>query len=245
MLALFKSSRDLTTVPASILVLEGAFGSPPSERHAYEYDNTGVNPKPLEGSNLLEPNNRIWHLQHAVFHSNLLGSGLSVIATHFMTNMEKELEALEVGFDDWTDLPDLYSLVKGIVFRASTTALCGPKLFELNPDFSSDFWEFDTHVPNLFKNLPRWLIPSAFRCRDKLQASIMKWQAYANKNFDWEDESIQKEAWEQNWGAKLMRDRYKIGQNADGLSERAIAASDLGLIWGYVIFFNLLPSLMV
>ncbi|KAH7419535.1 cytochrome P450 [Cadophora sp. MPI-SDFR-AT-0126] len=231
-LAIFKGSRDLTTAPASILVLQNAFGSPASTRHVFERDNTGVSTQPLEGSNDLEPHNRIFAITHRSLHGHLQGIGLKELATRFMYFLEAELSALDIGHDGWTAIPDFYDLLKKSVFRASTIALCGPTLFELNPELTDDFWEFDTHIANLFKNLPRWMIPRSFAVRDKLKASITKWHLYAGERFDHDDEGLQKLEWEELFGTRLMRSRQVEFAAIDDYTEEGAAASDLGMIWG-------------
>ena len=231
-LAIFKGSRDLTTAPASILVLENAFGSPASARHVFERDNTGVSSQPLEGSNDLEPHNRVFAITHRSLHGHLQGIGLKELAARFLYFLEAELSALDIGPDEWTAIPDFYDLLKKSIFKASTTALCGPTLFELNPDLTDDFWEFDTHIAKLFKNLPRWMIPRSFAVRDKMKASITKWHLYAGERFDPDDEALQKLEWEELFGTRLMRMRQTDFAGVDGLNEDAIAASDLGMIWG-------------
>ncbi|KAH7342494.1 cytochrome P450 [Rhexocercosporidium sp. MPI-PUGE-AT-0058] len=231
-LAIFRGSRDLTTAPASILILENAFGSPASSHHVYERDNTGVFTQPLEGTNTLEPHNRIFSLIHRNVHTHLSGAGLNELATRFMSCLETELAALDIGNEEWTTIPDFYALIKQTVFKASTTAMCGPTLFSLNPNFTDDFWEFDTHIVKLFKNLPRWMIPKSFQVRDKLKASIIKWHNYAEEKFDKNDEALQKQEWEELYGAKLMRARHDDFAGVDGINDEAYAASDLGMIWG-------------
>ncbi|CZS95559.1 related to cytochrome p450 7a1 [Rhynchosporium agropyri] len=231
-LAIFRASRDLTTAPASILALENAFGSPVSTRHAYERDNTGIFTQPLEGTNLLEPHNREFNLTHKTLHSHLSGTGLNELATRFLSCLETELLALDIGHEEWTAIPDFYTLIKQTVFKESTTAMCGPNLFSLNPDFTDDFWEFDTHIGKLFKNLPRWMIPKSFQVRDKLITSITKWHAYAEENFDKNDEALQNGEWEELYGARLMRQRHEDFTGIDDFNDEAYAASDLGMIWG-------------
>ncbi|KAL2075856.1 hypothetical protein VTL71DRAFT_799 [Oculimacula yallundae] len=231
-LAMFRGSRDLTTVPSMILVIENAFGSPKRTRHVFERDNTGVFTQPLEGTNALEPHNRILSLTHKTLHLHLSGTSLNELATRFMSCLETELLALDIGHEEWTTIPDFYSLIKQTIFKASTTAMCGPALFSLNPGFTDDFWEFDTHIAKLFKNLPRWMIPKSFQVRDKLKASIKKWHEYAEEKFDKDDESLQNEEWEEMYGARLMRQRHEDFTGVDDFTDDAYAASDLGMIWG-------------
>jgi hypothetical protein len=230
-LALFRGSRDLTTVPSAIRVLETAFGTPTELRHIFTRDNTGIYTQPLQGSSPLEPHNRIFHLVHKNLHNNLSGNALADLATRFMSCLETELLALNIG-DEWTDIPDFYSLIQQTVFKASTTAICGPHLFALNPTFTADFWEFDTRMSGMVKNIPRWLIPKSYRIRDKLKQEIMKWHEFASEHFDWEDENLAKEEWDEFFGSRLMRERQREYCAVEGMNAEARAANDLGMLWG-------------
>lgn len=151
-----------------------------------------------------------------------------------MTNLEAELKALEIG-DEWTNIPDFYFLVQKVTFKAATTAICGPHLLRMNPTFTEDFWDFDSRITGLFKTLPRWLIPKSYAIRDKLTKNIAEWHAYAKDHFDWEDDKVEKEEWEEFYGSKLMRERARAFAEVDGLNDEGRAANDLGMIWGSVL----------
>jgi hypothetical protein len=157
-----------------------------------------------------------------------------------MALLETELLNLNIG-DEWTDIPDLYSVIQNSVFKASTTAICGPHLFNLNPDLVTDFWYFDNCLPGLFKNLPRWMIPKSFKIRDKLKNSILKWHNHANKHYDWNDPEAAKLEWEEYFGARIMRERQKDWSGINGMTEEAKAASDLGMVWGANA--NIIPTI--
>ncbi len=232
LLAIFRGSRDLTTTPSSILVLENAFGHPKSISHIMLEDNTGVLPQPLEGSAPIKPNNRIFSIMHKGLHTHLNGKGLAVLGDKFTSFLESGMEALRIGTDEWTEVPDLYRLIQEVVFQASAKSLCGPHLFELNPSFTSDFWEFDSHVPSLFKLLPKWMVPAAYRARDRLNKSLMKWHAFAEEHFDAELEKRDPQMWEEYFGHRLMRERRTDMKQIDDYTDEARAANDLGMIWG-------------
>jgi len=230
-LAIFRGSRDLTTTPSSILVLENAFGSPRDVSYIMLNDKTGVLPQPLKDAPPIEPQNRIFHIMHKNLHTYLAGKGLATLGEKFVSYLKMELEALDVKKDEWTEIPDLYRMVQIVVFTASTKALCGPHLFDLNPGFASDFWEFDYHMPS-FKLLPRWMIPASYRIRDKLKESIARWHVFAEDHFDAKLEAIQPQDWEEYYGHRLMRERHLAHTNIEGYTAEARAANDLGMIWG-------------
>ena len=84
-LALFRGSRELETTSASIRIIEKSFGSPPETRNVYERDNTGIFVQPLEGSDDLEPHNRIFYNNHKILYHHLSGNGLVELASRFMS----------------------------------------------------------------------------------------------------------------------------------------------------------------
>jgi hypothetical protein len=237
-LRLFRTSRELSTVPASVTILETAFGSPPETASILINDNTGFSVQPLEGSNPIPQDQRFHHIIHNALHTNLMGEGLADLASRYLENLEKELDALSGESNEWIEIPDLYMLVQNTIFRASTMAICGPTLFELNPTFTDDFWEFDIKVGGLFKGLPRFLVPSSYRVRDRLIDGIMKWHQFAESHIDRKDEELEKKLWEPYYGSKLLRDRARELSQVKGYNDKARAANDLGLIWGYVLFIG-------
>ncbi|TKA77372.1 hypothetical protein B0A49_01511 [Cryomyces minteri] len=228
---LFKNSRDLTTKPSAVLVVENAFGAPAADHHILEADNTGFLQKPAEGSNPIKPHNRIFYLNHRDIHVNLTGAGLAELATRFMANLAQQLHANDdIGYEEWVELPDLYSFLQLEVFKASMNALCGDHFFKLSPDFAADFWEFDKRMPGLFKSLPRWLIPRSYQIRDKLHGCMLTWQNYADEHFDWTDEAAKGKEWEPFFGAKIMRQRQQMFAAVEGLSKESAAANNLGML---------------
>ncbi|KAM3066348.1 hypothetical protein ACMFMG_003143 [Clarireedia jacksonii] len=232
MLRLFRTSRELSTGPASVTIMENVFGSPPETASILINDNTGCSVQPLEGSNPLPQDQRYFHIIHNTIHTNLMGTGLTDLASRYLENLEKELNELSGKSEEWIEIPDLYTLIQNVIFRASTIAMCGPHLFELNPTFTDDFWEFDIKVGGLIKGLPRFLIPSSYRIRDKLIEEIMDWHRFAEAHIDRTDEELEKKLWEPYYGAKLVRDRARELSQIRGYNDRARAANDLGLIWG-------------
>jgi hypothetical protein len=232
-LALFKNSRDTTTAPSTLIVIENLFGSPPSKRYIYAQDDTGIQAEPLPGSRPLPDHNRIYYHTHKILHANLAGPGLACFADDFVENLSAEIEQDKtVGFNEWVDIPDFYSFIRDKVFKASTSALCGPYIFLLNPTLTADFWKFDSYAPSLFKALPRWMIPEAYKVRDSLHAQVKKWHKFSNEHVDVNSKELADVQFEEYFGAKVMRERQQLLKGIDDFGEDAAAASDLGMLWG-------------
>ncbi|TGO45475.1 hypothetical protein BOTNAR_0663g00030 [Botryotinia narcissicola] len=222
-LKLSRGSRDLTAIPAMAAIVERIFGAPPEAR---------TSPKPLPGSNTLPADQRYHHISHKAYTDNLTGVRLAEVVTRFLTNLGTELDRIDIGTNKWLELPDLYSFVQNAVFNANTLALCGSHKFEINPTFTEDFWNFDSQVGGPLKGIPRFFIPGAYRIRDKMVKSILKWHKSAEAHVDHDDKELDKKSWEPYYGSRLFRDRARHLSKINGFGDQARAANDLGLIWG-------------
>lgn len=114
------------------------------------------------------------------------------------------------------------------VMKATLTSMFGPHLLSLNPTFIEDFWAWNIDMGPLFMGLPRWLIPGAYRRRDKLLESIMRWHAYAHAHYDCEEDEVE---WEPYFGSRFSRRRQRLFGRWDAMDARARAAEDLSFIW--------------
>ena len=154
------------TLDQTVTAMHNAFGSPESSREANnERQHRGSRSTATRQLSNRSTQPAIPHHAQDIIDS-LTGPALAELATRFMSNFEAELNTLELD-DEWTEVPDFYAIVQQIVFKASTKALFGTHIFELNPDITAEFWEYDEWMPSLFKNIPCFFIPKAFQARDK------------------------------------------------------------------------------
>jgi hypothetical protein len=117
-------------------------------------------------------------------------------------------------------------------------SLCGPHVFERIPTFDADFWTFDSALPNLFKEIPRWLAPASYAARDKMKKHLQEWQSFAHEHYDVCQGQQDQREWEESFGSRLMRTRHEFFQKMP-LSKETIAADDLGLVWAYAFLLPL------
>ncbi|PMD32989.1 cytochrome P450 [Hyaloscypha variabilis F] len=215
-LALFKASRKVTTLDQTLIAMHNAFGSPESSREANSRDNTGVLAQPLPGSNDIGAHNRLFHIMHKTSNDNLTGSALAELASIFISNLAAELNTLDIGEEEWTDVSDFYAVVQKIVFNASTKALFGTYIFEIHPEITTEFWD-------------------AIRGRDRILGTLKQWHVAAHEHCDLNIEENQKAEREPYFGSKLVRDRLRGFSKIDGYEATALAAADLGLLWASVV----------
>ncbi|KAF5662418.1 cytochrome P450 monooxygenase 7a1 [Fusarium heterosporum] len=238
---LFKSSRSVNSERWLIQVLVNAFGIGTNDVPFYLADNTGVSQQPAPHSNAIPYDHRIFHLVYQTVHDGLSGERLEEMQNQLVCNLSTQLADMKVEFNSWTLVPDVYELlIRDICFKASTVSLCGPRIFEAVPNLTSDFWNFDSHLPSLFKEMPRWLAPTAFKARDRMKENMRKWHELAHKGYDISQNSTDTRNWEENFGSKLMRSRHAFFSKMP-LSKDTIAADDLGLLWAATA--NAIPAI--
>ncbi|KAK0610579.1 cytochrome P450 [Bombardia bombarda] len=239
-LAMFKASRDLTSKPLSVVSLRDQFNVPPADMKILYGDDSGVNPKPAEGFETMDPAHRIFHIMHTDLHTKLNGTALDAMMDRMVTVFSARLQAAaavsqsssRMDAHGWTCLPDLYQFLRDEMFRASTETLCGSLLLHQSPSFVADFWTFDSHMLALFGRVPRWLAPSAHAARDRALAAVKLWRQTALARFDYTDTDLFENAeWDPLWGTRLVRHR-SVSIPKAGLSDDAGASFELGLIWG-------------
>ncbi|KAM3555214.1 hypothetical protein ARSEF4850_006118 [Beauveria asiatica] len=229
---LFKSSRDVNNEQWLVQVLVNAFGVEATDAPFYYVDyNTGINNRPDPDSNHVSPEHRIFYLVYRSVRNGLGGARLEEMQRQLVHNLSSQITQAAIGSDVWTEMPDIYaSFIRSITFRAAITSLCGPHVLKVAPTFEEDFWAFDSHLPNLFREMPAWLVPASFKARDKMKSHIAKWQAFAHENYDVNGGEADPRDWEDMFGSRLMRTRHHFFQRMP-LSKSTLAADDLGLIW--------------
>ncbi|KAH7324408.1 cytochrome P450 [Stachybotrys elegans] len=238
---LFKGSRGLSSERWLVQVLVTAFGVNTADVPFYHADNTGIGQQPLPGSNQVPREHRIFHLVYQNVHDGLSGARLEEMQNQMIRNLYAQFAALDVNSNAWTDIPDIYgSFIRNICFAASTTSLCGPRIFEAAPNITADFWDFDGHLPNLFKEMPQWLFPSAYKARDKMKDNLKRWHELAHQGYDVSQSDQDRRNWEEHFGSKLMRCRHAFFSKMP-LSKDSVAADDLGLLWAATA--NAIPAI--
>ncbi|KAL1639426.1 Multidrug resistance protein [Diplodia intermedia] len=212
------------------------FGMGKQAASRYRLDDSGANAIPRPESRVL-PHNRIDYHTHRELQRFLLGSGLTPLFDRFQRAFSARLARLDPGngADDtggWVEKPDFFEFMALELTPATITAMCGPALLRLSPDFPRLFWEYNEWVPSFVKGLPRFLIPRAYAVRERLLTSIKAWHCYATQE---SDKLETKPTGEEDpfWGAKYFRDRQKTLLAVDDYDEDALASEDLGSIWGF------------
>lgn len=195
----------------------------------YENDDSGYGPHIAPGSKV-KPNERILLTQHDFTARNLSGDSLTSIVSHYQHYLVETLTELHDGMGDgWVEIPDLTEFVHDHVTKSAIISMFGPHLIRLNPDFVQDIWAFVPDVLHLFLRLPRWLLPKAYRLRDKLLDGIMRYYKHAYENYDPNGPG---QDWEEFFGSRFTRTKHmELWEQFEPMDSRARAAEDLSFLW--------------
>ena len=115
--------------------------------------------------------------------------------------------------------------------KAAVKSMFGPYLLELSPSLIDDFWAWNADIGPLYMGLPKWLVPGAYRRREKMLRNIMRWHKFAHEHYDCNRVAQEDEDWEPFFGSKFSRKRQHMFGRWEQLDERAKAADDLSFIW--------------
>lgn len=229
--AMFRHARDLSMKPIIVVAMRDQFGMLPADVAVFERDGSGDGAKPLDGWDHLDPAQRVFYHQHRDLSVMLNGAALEGMAARFVANYTARLRGTGlVPGEGWAELPDLCAFLRDDMFHAACTGLLGERFFELCPGFARDFWDFDSRVLTYLRRTPRWMAPQAYAVRDRLLDSVKTWYKHARAQLDYRDPSLADVEYEPVWGARLMRARAEMFENA-GFSLDGCASQDLGFVW--------------
>lgn len=234
--ALFRSSRKLESERWLVQVLINGFGVEPADTPFYLADDTGVGLQPDPKSTMSNPEHRIFFLVYRSGHGGLTGHSLDALLARFVQNLSTNIVGASDIKDEWTELPDIYApCVRSMAWRASVGSIFGSHILKFIPTIEEDFWSFDSHLPPLLKEIPRWLAPESYRARDKLRSNFIKWEASAAEKYAEQGLAHDEREWEEYFGSKMMRTRHQFFKKTP-LSKESVSAENLGLMWAYGFF---------
>ncbi|KAI5857357.1 cytochrome P450 [Durotheca rogersii] len=226
----FKNSRFLSAKSITRRSAKYLLDIPDKVLEFYDADDSGMAAMPRKGSKTLQEN-RILYQQTHTAQKYLASPYLKPLADLFADTLHRSVELLEIG-EDWVDYPDLYGLMQVTLARANIEAMMGSKFLELNPKLMEHFWEAKKNAPLYFQGWPRWLIPKAFRERDRVLEYVEKWHTYAFANGDWTNTGENDPDWDPIFGSKYVKIRLQYMLKMKPLDAHIRAKEDWGLMFG-------------
>lgn len=131
---------------------------------------------------------------------------------------------------DRSRIVPLYDFVKNSMLTASVTALLGPEILKLNPDFGSIYWAFEETFPLMAAGLSKILYWRGHSARTRMLDAVKVWISAAWEKIDKIDAEVE---WEENFGSRYIREMLLTADRA-GFSREGQASMSLPLIWGQV-----------
>lgn len=220
--AFFKNTRDLSTTSRGVTIIQNAFGCPAHLAHHFKprYSLDGA-PDEVEQA------------IHRGVQTGLSGPQLEILASRFQISLLEKIGASQQDIgNDWVEIPDLCDLVQKYVIESVIYTFFGPYMISLNPHIVQDFLEFNDYIRLLFMSMPRWLIPKAYKARQRMVDNIQRWQKHARENCDLAE--LGDVDWEPYYGSRFIRERQALLTRRGILDETARAAENFANLWAYV-----------
>ncbi|KUJ10945.1 cytochrome P450 [Mollisia scopiformis] len=237
---IFKDSKSLSSKPSTLYCLKNIIDTPPEVLPYYAADDSGMANKIRKGSVVTKQEERMHFWAAHTAQKYLSGQTLLSVSERYISTLDRNLEALNIG-NDWVEVPDLLKFLQDEITSSTIEALMGSHVLRLNPTLVQDFWEFDYNMPNYVRGLPRWLVPSAFKVRDRMIASMKKWHLFAHEHSDVSKIAPDDPDWDPYFGTKLVKARLFYGMNNKHTNAASRASEDVGLILAGNA--NVIPSL--
>ena len=198
------------------------FDTPKEDMMFFKADDSGITVDPHPQSST-RPENRVYHLMHKATLDCLAGSHLTIAARKFQAALATQIEASPIA-DEWIEMEDLFSFVQPLISYATVEAMCGANFLRMFPEFVGDFWNFNRRMPKLLQGWPRWMMPKAWKARDRCVQTMKEWRTLCDKEtFD---------------GNAMILQRWSYFSKMQGLSKHGVACSDLGILWGQVVTYE-------
>lgn len=154
----------------------------------------------------------------------------------FMQELQRQTST---AFEDGPEEIGLYKWLRTTMFRASTIALMGTKVFEVAPNLETLFFQFDQDMLSMFFGLPKLLIRKEYSNRDKTIDALTDWQERVREISGGVIPDPEEIQWEPLYGSRYNRARH-LNYRARGLNPRSAAGLDMGMLFG--LSSNAIPA---
>lgn len=140
-----------------------------------------------------------------------------------------------VDTGQWVQIDDFYQWYTRKLFAAAFTALCGPHLVRLSPNFVADICEYLELWPYFAAAIPTPAFLSktvrrAHSAQQRVLTAIKVWHTYALNHSDYRslDES-HNDSWGEYWGSPMMWAGHRLGREV-GMDDDALASYHMSVL---------------
>ena len=222
--SLFKNSSNLTFTTMKATILGNTFGAPSPICELYRSDQSGFGIK-AKSSHPTDARKRVRRMEHMLIHDSLSKSSTAVLSKEYLQGLVDSLgNSASYTSSSWTEHPDLWLLMKDLMFANIVDCLYGSRLLSARPQFTHEFNEFDEGIHYLSKEIPRMIVPHAYDARDRCLESIKQWRSIELSEKRTKEEPNGWSSWFFNW-------RCQLYDGIDHLDPKARASFDLAFLW--------------
>ena len=198
------------------LSLSNMFGVPGKEMPFFLGDRTGSSHDPHASSPARDPDHRVSYLMLKTTADYLSGPHLTATAQKYQAAMKSQVDSLPVG-DDWVEMDDLFNFARRLIANSTVETMLGSSFLSQFPDFVDSFYTYNNRIRRFLQGWPRFLLPKAWCARKRCIEIMRQWRKTVNvHDFDGSPMMLKRWTWFEKWN----------------ISDDAIAASDLGILWG-------------
>ncbi|KAK6529519.1 hypothetical protein TWF281_008690 [Arthrobotrys megalospora] len=221
-LLMWRKGKTVVFEPMLAYVMKNLFDGTDSCIKVLSVGQPGVDQTGLEGQIEWAKIMHKWYIQEL----NPGTLGLESMTNVFIRETNMELEK-HTGKE--FQQVDLFAWIKKIMFVSSGRALYGYKL-RFDDELACNFWKWDSGFLELNKLYPDFMIPGVRAARSKVLDEFTRWYLEVKDSAGKIDDDV---IWEETFGARLIRNRFKL--NAQVLAaddHKAHASIHLSLFWG-------------
>jgi hypothetical protein len=164
----------------------------------------------------------------------LSGNALIPTADAYIATFRRNMSNKMIQEKSWTEIEDMWSFFENETTRATMETFFGSELLKSYPKIIRDFWEFDKNIEQLFRGLPRFMMPTAYATRDRLLNNLSTWLQSVHPGTDFAKTAEEDPEWDAKLGSKFFQARDALFAN-NTFNYEARAAEALSIMQGYVL----------
>ncbi|OTA55082.1 cytochrome P450 [Hypoxylon sp. EC38] len=211
------------------LLMDKHWGMSKEEIEIFERDKTGRKKVPNAGSESTPESQRHWYNHHQIYAKYLSSAKYTeILADTFFRFFSERLNDGH-PLQTWTSVR-LYDFMKHAMAESAIKSMFGTVLLEVNPDLLECYWEFDEVAGILVWGLPRFLIPRAYKIRERLHNMTKKQTEIAYEEFKWDGPEADSD-WDPYWGSRFAREIARWLKEA-GFSVRTASGHTMATLFG-------------
>ncbi|KAF2648308.1 cytochrome P450 [Lophiostoma macrostomum CBS 122681] len=224
----FQSVKQMTVTDFHAQIYEKIMGTPKEAVQLYQDIGKGR-----------KESDAIDHAHLALPRQYFSGTALVSMVDVYIATLRRNMSNKMIQEKFWTEIEDMWSFFQNEIARATMETIFGSELLRMHPRIVRDFWEFDKNVEQLFRGLPRFMMPTAYNTRDRLVGNLSIWLQSVHPGTDFAKTAEEDPEWDAKSGSKFFQARDAVFAN-NTLDYQARAAEALAIMQGSTS--NTMPS---